>query len=91
VGGGWVKREAGAAGVVRMDESVGAWDSAAGGKDASVSPVRGIVMLLAAAAALWRGWEIHRGPYALMAYGLGALALGLGVWHLARKPPASRV
>jgi len=48
-------------------------------------------MLLAAGVAFWRGWEIHRGPYALMAYGLAALALGLGVWHLRQKPPKPRV
>ena len=47
-------------------------------------------MLLAAAVALWRGWQIHRGPYAQMAYGLAALALVLGVWHLKRKPPEPR-
>ena len=56
-----------------------------------MNPVRGIVMILAAGVALWRGWQIHRGPYALMAYALAALALGLGVWHLKQKPPAPRV
>ncbi|MGH9606193.1 MAG: hypothetical protein ACRD3N_10910 [Terracidiphilus sp.] len=61
-----------------------------GRKDAIVNPVRGVVMLLAAGVALWRGWQIHRGPYALLAYGLAALALGLGVWHLKQKPPAPR-
>ena len=64
---------------------------AGGRKDANVNPVRGIVMLLAAGVALWRGWQIHRGPYALMAYALAALALGLAVWHLRQKPPAPRV
>ncbi|MGH9599521.1 MAG: hypothetical protein ACRD27_06630 [Terracidiphilus sp.] len=75
-----------------MNESASARDTArtAAGKDANVSPVRGIVMLLAAAVALWRGWQIHRGPYALLAYGLAALALGLGIWHLTRKPPKPR-
>jgi hypothetical protein len=45
-------------------------------------------MLLAAGVAIWRGWQIHRGPYAALAYGLAVLALALGVWHLTRKPPA---
>jgi hypothetical protein len=48
--------------------------------------VRGILMLIAAGIALWRGWKIHYGHYAWWAYGLGALALGLATWHLTRKP-----
>lgn len=47
-------------------------------------------MLLAAAVAFWKGWQIHRGETAVLAYGLGALALALGVWHLTRKAPANR-
>jgi heme exporter protein D len=41
-------------------------------------------MLLAAAFAAWRGWEIHHGKYAWMAYALAVAALGLAVWHLTR-------
>ena len=52
--------------------------------------IRGIVMLLAAAVAIWKGWQIHRGEPAVLAYGLGALALALAVWHLTRKPPQPR-
>ena len=44
-------------------------------------------MLIAAALAIWKGWQIHRGEMAMIAYGLGALALALGVWHLTRKAP----
>lgn len=47
-------------------------------------------MLLAAAVALWKGWQIHRGEQALIAYGLGALALAIGIWHLTRKTPPAR-
>ena len=50
-----------------------------------MNPVRGIVMLLAAAVAFWKGWQIHRGETAVLAYGLGAMALALGVWHLTRE------
>lgn len=39
-------------------------------------------MLLAAAVAVWKGWQIHRGEHAWLAYGLGAAALALSVWHL---------
>jgi drug/metabolite transporter superfamily protein YnfA len=49
--------------------------------------VRGVLMLIAGCFALWRGWKIHTGSYALTAYALGVVALGLGVWHLTRKQP----
>jgi hypothetical protein len=39
-------------------------------------------MIVAAAIAFWRGWQIHTGRYAWMAYGLGVIALALAVWHL---------
>jgi|HubBroStandDraft_5_1064220.scaffolds.fasta_scaffold1982599_1 hypothetical protein len=48
-------------------------------------------MLLAAAVAIWRGWHIHNGRTALLAYTLAALALALAVWHFTRKPPQRRV
>ena len=41
-------------------------------------------MIVAAAIAFWRGWQIHTGRYAWMAYGLGVVALALAVWHFAR-------
>jgi len=47
-------------------------------------------MLLAAAVAIWKGWQIHRGETAVLAYGLGAIALALGVWHLTRKASTPR-
>ena len=47
-------------------------------------------MLVAAALAVWKGWQIHRGETAVLAYGLGALALALAIWHLTRKPPQAR-
>ncbi|MDR3755043.1 MAG: hypothetical protein P4K93_03450 [Terracidiphilus sp.] len=52
--------------------------------------IRGIVMLIAAALAIWKGWQIHRGEIAVLAYGLGVMALAVGVWHLTRKAPAAR-
>jgi hypothetical protein len=55
-----------------------------------MNPVRGIVMLLAAAIAFYRGWQIHTGHYAWLAYGLGVLALALAVWHFVRSTPKSR-
>jgi hypothetical protein len=52
---------------------------------------RGFMMLVAAALAVWKGWQIHRGETAVLAFGLGALALALAIWHLTRKPPRARV
>jgi len=52
--------------------------------------VRGFLMLLAAGVAFWKGWQIHHGSHAWMAYGLGAAALGLAVWHLTRKTDVLR-
>jgi hypothetical protein len=53
--------------------------------------VRGLLMVVAAAVAVWRGWKIHAGSHAWMAYGLAALALALAVWHLTRPSDARRV
>jgi hypothetical protein len=47
-------------------------------------------MLIAAVLAIGKGWQIHRGEMAVLAYGLGAMALAVGVWHLTRKAPAPR-
>ena len=47
-------------------------------------------MLVAAALAVWKGWQLHRGVTAVLAYGLGALAFALAIWHLTRKPPQAR-
>ena len=46
-----------------------------------MNPFRGILMIIAAAIAFWRGWQIQTGHYAWMAYGLGILAIGLAVRH----------
>ena len=47
----------------------------------SGNPFRGILMVIAAGFAFWRGWQIHHGRYAWMAFGLGVLALALAAWH----------
>jgi hypothetical protein len=53
-------------------------------KERTLNPFRGVLMVVAAAIAFWRGWQIHTGRYAWMAYGLGVLALGLAGWHFVR-------
>lgn len=52
--------------------------------------MRGFVMLIAAAVALWKGVQIHHGNRAILAYLLAAVALGMAIWHLTRKPPHLR-
>lgn len=55
-----------------------------------MQPFRGLLMLVAAGVAFYRGWKIHTGREALVAFGLGVLALGLAVWHLTYGRRASR-
>ena len=55
-----------------------------------MNPVRGVVMLLAAVLAFYKGWRIHAGETAVLAYGLGLLALVLAIWHFTRKTPLPR-
>ena len=61
-----------------------------GRESIAMSHVRGTLMLVAAAIAFYRGWRIHTGQLAWIAYGLGLLALALALWHLLRPPPAPR-
>jgi hypothetical protein len=49
-----------------------------------MQPLRGVLMLVAAGIAFYRGWEMRPSAHAWMAFGLGVLALGLGAWHLVR-------
>lgn len=49
--------------------------------------VRGILMLVLGAFALYRGWVVRTGQSAWLAYGLGLLAIAIGIWRLTRKPP----
>ncbi|MGC1424045.1 MAG: hypothetical protein WA815_16955 [Terracidiphilus sp.] len=56
-----------------------------------MNPLRGILMIVAAGFAFWRGWQIHHGHNAWMAYGLGVLALGLAVWHFSHGEPRTRI
>jgi hypothetical protein len=58
-----------------------------------MNPFRGVLMLIAAALAFYRGWQIHTGRSAWLAYGLGVLALALAIWHFARsaRNPRERI
>ena len=53
--------------------------------------IRGILMLMAAGVAFWRGWKIHTGHTALLGYGLGVVAVTMAVWHLTRRADPPRV
>ncbi|HTA80336.1 MAG TPA: hypothetical protein VK720_12380 [Terracidiphilus sp.] len=54
-----------------------------------MNQVRGIVMVIAAGIAFYRGWMLH-GQRAWLAFGLGALALALAVWHFAARIAPAR-
>jgi uncharacterized membrane protein len=56
-----------------------------------MNQVRGVLMLVAAGIAAWKGWKIHYGTHAWLAYGLAALALGMAVWHMTRQADARRI
>jgi hypothetical protein len=48
-----------------------------------MGPMRGVLLILAGVAALVRGvMLLHGGRHAGLAFGLGAAAIALGVWHL---------
>jgi uncharacterized membrane protein len=49
--------------------------------------VRGILMLVVGAFALYRGIVMHTRQSAWLAIVLGLAAIALGVYHLIRKPP----
>lgn len=48
---------------------------------------RGVLLLFAGCFALYEGWKIHTGKHALWAYGLGLVAIAVGIWRLTRKEP----
>jgi hypothetical protein len=48
-------------------------------------------MVIAGCIAFWQGWRLRSTHFVWTAFGLGALALALGLWHLLRKPARPRV
>ena len=47
---------------------------------------RAAMMFAVGMFAIYRGWVIHTGQSAWLAYGLGLIAIALGVWRLLRNP-----
>jgi cadmium resistance protein CadD (predicted permease) len=46
---------------------------------------RGIILFGLGVFAIYKGWTLHTGQRAWLAYGLGLVAIGLGVWRLLRR------
>lgn len=51
-----------------------------------MNQVRGILLIAAGAFALYEGWHLHAGQRSWLAYGLGVVAIALGVWRVMRRP-----
>jgi hypothetical protein len=49
---------------------------------------RGVVLIVFGVLALYRGWTLHAGRTALLAYALGVVSLAIGAWRVTHKPPA---
>ena len=48
--------------------------------------MRGIVLIVLGALALYHGWTMHPSHPALLSYALGGMAIAIGIWRLAQKP-----
>lgn len=48
----------------------------------NMGAIRGVILILFGVLALYRGFTLHSGNGAWMAYALGAAALALGIWHI---------
>ena len=51
-----------------------------------MNAIRGIVLFGLGVFALYKGWTFHMGEKACFAYGLGLVAIALGVWRMLRRP-----
>ena len=52
---------------------------------------RGIILIAAGCYALYKGWMVHAGSQAWWAYGLGVLAIAIGIWRMIRNPDSPLV
>jgi hypothetical protein len=46
---------------------------------------RGILLFGLGVFAVYKGWTIHTGEKAWLGYGLGVIAIALGIWRLLRR------
>ena len=49
-----------------------------------MGPIRGVILIIFGILALYRGWTLHAGRQALLAYALGVLSLAIGGWRVTR-------
>ena len=50
-----------------------------------MGPMRGVILIVFGILALSRGWTLHAGAQALLAYALGVVSLAIGSWRVARR------
>ena len=56
-----------------------------------MGPIRGVILIIFGVLALYRGWTLHQGAPALLAYALGALSLAIGGWRVTRSTARRRL
>lgn len=50
-----------------------------------MGPMRGVILIVFGILALYRGWTLHAGAQALLAYGLGVVSLAIGGWRVSSR------
>jgi hypothetical protein len=56
-----------------------------------MGPLRGVILIVFGLLALYRGWTLHTGRTALLAYALGVISLAIGAWRIAHKPQRPQI
>jgi uncharacterized membrane protein HdeD (DUF308 family) len=62
------------------------WSKHSGPENLAMNVFRAVLMFAVGVFAIYRGWTMHSSERAWLAYGLGLVAIALGVWRLMRNP-----
>jgi hypothetical protein len=56
-----------------------------------MGPMRGVILIIFGILAVYRGWTLHAGLQALLAYALGVVSLAIGGWRVSRRTARRRL